>query len=52
MSSYASEMHVGHEVRRGDVIGRTGKTGNAEAVILHYEIIVDGEPRDPTTVGD
>ena len=45
-------MHVGHEVRRGDVIGRTGKTGNAEAVILHYEIIVDGEPRDPMTVGD
>lgn len=52
LSSYASEMHVGHEVRRGDVIGRTGKTGNAEAVILHYEIIVDGEPRDPMTVGD
>lgn len=50
LSSYASEMHVGHQVRLGDIIGRTGKTGNAEAVILHYEIIVDGEPRDPMRI--
>jgi len=51
LSSYASEMHLGHQVRLGDIIGRTGKTGNAEAVILHYEIIVDGEPRDPMRIG-
>ena len=51
LSSYASGMHVGHEVRRGEVIGRTGKTGNAESIILHYEIIVDGAPRDPMSVG-
>jgi len=44
-------MHVGHDVRQGDVIGKTGNTGNAEAVILHYEIIVDGEPRDPMAAG-
>lgn len=50
LSAYASELHVGHEVRLGEVIGRTGQTGNATAVILHYEIIVDGVPRDPMTV--
>lgn len=44
-------MHVGHKVRQGDTIGLTGDTGNAEAVILHYEIIVDSAPRDPMTVG-
>ncbi|WP_428410606.1 M23 family metallopeptidase [Hyphococcus sp.] len=47
LSTFASSMHVGHDVRQGDVIGKTGNTGNAEAVILHYEIIVDGEPHDP-----
>lgn len=31
LSSYASNLHVGHDVRRGDVIGSTGRTGNAEA---------------------
>lgn len=52
LSSYNSKMYVGHKVRQGDVIGRTGKTGNATAVILHYEIIVDGAPRDPLSVGN
>jgi len=52
LSSYGSEMHVGHDVRQGDLIAKTGKTGNANAVILHYEIIVDGAPRDPMTVGE
>ena len=52
LSSYDSKIHVGHKVRQGDVIGRTGKTGNATAVILHYEIIVDGAPRDPLSVGN
>ncbi|WDI31957.1 M23 family metallopeptidase [Hyphococcus flavus] len=51
LSAFASSMHIGHDVRQGDVIGKTGKTGNAEAVILHYEIIFDGEPRDPMAVG-
>ncbi len=51
LSSYAAKLHTGHKVRQGDLIGRTGKTGNATGVILHYEIIVDGQPRDPLTVG-
>jgi len=52
LSSYASKLHTGHKVRRGEIIGRTGKTGNATAVILHYEIIVGGQARNPLTVGN
>ncbi len=37
----------GVRVRRGDIIGRTGATGNATAVHLHYEILIDGRPVDP-----
>ncbi len=51
LSSYASGMHVGHKVQQGDIIGRTGHTGNATGVILHYEIIIGGAPRNPLTVG-
>jgi murein DD-endopeptidase MepM/ murein hydrolase activator NlpD len=44
-------------VRRGDrlgagvFIGMTGKSGNASAVHLHYEILVDGAPIDPLRAG-
>jgi len=51
LSSYSSDLHIGHKVRMGEVIGSTGKTGNANAVILHYEIIIDGVPRDPMAAG-
>ncbi len=51
LSSFGSKMHLGHDVRQGDIIGKTGKTGNANAVILHYEIIVGGTPQDPMTIG-
>ncbi|MBL4619815.1 MAG: M23 family metallopeptidase [Marinicaulis sp.] len=52
LSSYTSKLHVGHKVRQGDIIGRTGKTGNATGVILHYEILVRGRARNPLTVGE
>jgi len=45
-------------VQRGDAvadaapIGVTGKSGNATAVHLHYEILVDGRPVDPLRAGD
>jgi murein DD-endopeptidase MepM/ murein hydrolase activator NlpD len=41
-------------VRRGDrvhyrqVIGLMGETGRATGVHVHYEVLVDGKPRDPT----
>lgn len=50
LSAYARGLRKGRRVRQGDVIGRTGRTGNATAVHLHYEIIVDGRPRNPLSV--
>lgn len=47
LSSYAEGLRRGARVRQGQLIGRTGRTGNATAVHLHYEIIVDGRSRDP-----
>lgn len=39
------------KVKRGDIIGEVGKTGNAwrRAILphLHFEIRIDGEPVDP-----
>lgn len=52
LSSVAPNLREGGRVAAGDVIARTGKSGNATAIHLHYEIIVDGSPRDPLTVGD
>jgi murein DD-endopeptidase MepM/ murein hydrolase activator NlpD len=51
LSSYSSDLHIGHKVRMGEVIGSSGSTGNANAVILHYEIIINGVPRDPMAAG-
>lgn len=52
LSSVAPNLREGGRVAAGDVIARTGRSGNATAIHLHYEIIVDGSPRDPLTVGD
>ena len=51
LSSYAQGLRPGARVRQGDVIGRTGDSGNATAVHLHYEILVNGKAQNPLTVG-
>jgi murein DD-endopeptidase MepM/ murein hydrolase activator NlpD len=51
LSEYAPSLRRGARVRRGEVLGQTGRTGNATAVHLHYEILVDGRPQNPLTVG-
>lgn len=51
LSDYAPGLKPGMRVTLGQPIGRTGATGNATAVHLHYEIIVDGRRRNPLTVG-
>lgn len=51
LSSYASGVRAGARVRQGEIIARTGATGNATAVHLHYEILIDGRPVNPLTVG-
>ncbi|MBB5520010.1 M23 family metallopeptidase [Amphiplicatus metriothermophilus] len=51
LSGFAPGMRRGARVRAGDVIGRTGRTGNATAVHLHYEVLIDGKALNPLTVG-
>lgn len=41
----------GDRVGAGEVIGLSGRTGDATGVHLHYEIRVDGGPVNPLTVG-
>ncbi len=52
LSEYAPHIVRGRRVSAGEVIGLTGKTGNATGVHLHYEILVDGKALNPLTVGD
>lgn len=54
-SKYAHLNHayvnVGQKVKRGDLVGISGNSGNAKrlpAPHLHYETFVDGERVDPT----
>jgi murein DD-endopeptidase MepM/ murein hydrolase activator NlpD len=42
-------VHAGQELHRGDVIGAAGSTGRTTAPHLHYEVRVDGTPRNPIT---
>jgi len=52
LSEAAPGVRAGAAVGAGQMIGRTGRSGNATAVHLHYEILTDGRPNDPLRVGD
>lgn len=41
------EVVPGQEIRRGEVIGRSGATGRVTAPHLHYEVRVGGTPINP-----
>lgn len=47
LSSLAPDAREGARVAAGETIARTGRSGNATAVHLHYEIRIDGFPADP-----
>lgn len=47
LSSSAPGLRADRRVAAGEVIARTGRSGNATAVHLHYEIRIDGQPQDP-----
>ncbi len=42
-------VEKGQRVDRGDIVGLLGSSGRSSGAHLHYEIIVDGVPRDPMT---
>jgi murein DD-endopeptidase MepM/ murein hydrolase activator NlpD len=45
-----SSVKKGDRVQQGQVIGRVGATGLAQAPHLHYEFVVNGAHRNPRTV--
>ncbi len=44
----SSNVRVGDNVGRGDVIGKVGRSGNATGPHLHLEIRLNGSPIDPS----
>lgn len=50
MSRFRNGQHVGSRVKQDQVIGYVGESGEATGPHLHYQIMVDGVPRNPRTV--
>lgn len=46
----ALSAHPGERVKRGQIIGKLGNSGISTGAHLHYEVRIDGVPRDPVTV--
>lgn len=44
--SIPNDLHIGSEVKKGDVIGYMGTTGRSTGVHLHFQVEIDGVPVD------
>jgi murein DD-endopeptidase MepM/ murein hydrolase activator NlpD len=40
-------VHPGQQVERGDTIARIGRSGLAVGSHVHYEVVLNGVPRNP-----
>jgi murein DD-endopeptidase MepM/ murein hydrolase activator NlpD len=49
LSRFASALHVGSHVAIGETVAYVGATGLATGPHLHFEVLVNGEQRDPRT---
>ncbi len=47
MAAGSIKVHVGEYVEAGKAIGKVGSTGNSSGPHLHFEVIYNGETRDP-----
>lgn len=47
MNSYADNIQIGTEVKRGEVIGYVGRSGRTTGCHVHYEVRVNGKQVNP-----
>ena len=50
LSRFADGLRRGQKITQGNIIGFVGMTGLATGPHLHYEFLMNGQPRDPMTV--